>query len=285
MRPVVVTGATGTVGTNVVQQLLAAGAEVRAAVRSPEKVPPTPGLEAVAIDFSQPETLTVALAGAEHLFLLTAFTPEMIAQSNALVDAARIAGIEHVVKLSAMGAGPNAAIRLGKIHTEGERYLEDSGLGWTHLRPNSFMQNYLTYYGETIRTQNAFYLPHGDGKMSLVDVRDVAAVAVMALTEPGHMGKAYELTGTTALGNTEIAAILTGVLGREISYVDVPDEAARQAMADMGSPQVMIDTLMGLNNIIRDGYTAGVTNTVEVVTGRPAMIFETFATDHAEVWA
>jgi uncharacterized protein YbjT (DUF2867 family) len=284
MKPIVVTGATGTVGSHVAEQLLANGASVRAAVRSPEKVALASGLEAVAVDFDRPETLKAAMEGAEHLFLLTAFTPDMIGQSNALVDAAKAAGVEHVVKLSALGAGPNAAIKLGKLHTEGERYLEESGLGWTHLRPNSFMQNYITYHGEAIRSQSSFYLPHGDGEMSLVDVRDVAAVAVTALTEPGHMGKAYELTGATAIDNHEVAAILSQVVGREISYVDVPDEAARQAMADMGSPEEMIDALMGLNNIIREGYTALVTDAVQAVTGRAPRTFEEFARDHSDRW-
>ena len=285
MKPIVVTGATGTVGSEVVRQLLAAGATVRAAVRSPGKIAESSNLDAVAIDFGRFETLRTAMQGAEHLFLLTAFMPEMITQSKALVDAAKNAGIEHVVKLSAIGAGPEAAIRLGQWHGDGEKYLEDSGLGWTHLRPNSFMQNYLTYYGEPIRAQNAFYLPHGNGKMSLVDVRDVAAVAVKVLTGPGHMGKAYELTGPEALDNHEVAAILTRTLGREIAYVDVPDDAARQAMAEMGSPEKMIDVLMGLNNVIRDGHTAAVTDAVEKVSGRAPRAFEEFARDFAAEWA
>lgn len=284
MTAIVVTGATGTVGSQVVQQLLATGASVRALVRAPDKLAPAAGLEAVAIDFVRPETLTMAMHGTDHMFLLTAFTPDMITQSNALVDAARAAGIEHVVKLSAVGAGPEAAIRLGQWHTEGERYLESSGIGWTHLRPNSFMQNYVTYYGDLIKAQSTFYLPHGSGKMSLIDARDVAAVAVKALLEPGHMGKAYELTGPTAIDNYEIARTLSTTLDREISYVDVPDEAAREAMAGMGSPEVMIDTLMGLNNIIRDGYTAGVTETVKSVTGASPRTFEEFARDHVEAW-
>jgi uncharacterized protein YbjT (DUF2867 family) len=180
-QPIVVTGATGTVGSRVVEQLRAAGASVRAAVRDPGRVPSEPRLEAVAIDFARPETLEAAMTGADHLFLLTAFVPEMVEMSHALVDAAKAAGIEHVVKLSAIGAGPGASIALGEWHTKGEKYLEDSGIGFTYLRPNSFMQNYVTYYGETIKTQNAFYLPHGKGKMSLVDPGDVAAVAVKTL--------------------------------------------------------------------------------------------------------
>jgi uncharacterized protein YbjT (DUF2867 family) len=284
MQPIVVTGATGTVGSQIVAQLLSAEMPVRAAVRNPDKVAPGPGLEAAAIDFSRPATLEAALEGCGHLFLLTALTPEMVAQSNALVDAAEAVGVVHVIKLSALGAGYDARIELGRWHTESERYLEESGLGWTHLRPNSFMQNYVTFHGETIRGQNAFYLPHGDGKMSLIDVRDVAAVAVATLTRPGHMGKAYELTGPEAIDNREVAAILGDVLGREITYVDVPDETARQAMSDMGSPEVMIDVLMELNNVIRAGRTEVVTDSVERVTGKPARTFAQFARDYANSW-
>lgn len=285
MNPIVVTGATGTVGSRVVRQLLEMGAPVRAAVRSPEKIEEAPGLETFAIDFARPETLVAAMNGSEHLFLLTAFTPAMVDQSKALVDAAKAAGIEHVAKLSALGAGPEAAIELGKWHSKGEQYLEASGLGWTHLRPNSFMQNYITFHAEAIRSQNAFYLPHGDGKMSLVDARDVAAVAAKALTEPGHMGRAYELTGPEAIDNHEVASVLSRAVGRKIAYVDVTDEAARKAMADMGSPEVLTEALMGLNNVIRAGYTATVTNTVEAVTGRAPRTIEEFARDHASAWS
>jgi uncharacterized protein YbjT (DUF2867 family) len=285
MKPIVVTGATGTVGSAVLDQLLAAGAPVRAAVRSPEKLAGRPGIEAVSLDFSRPETLEAALAGADHVFLLTALTPEMTDQSNALVDAAKNVGIEHVVKISALGAGPAATIRLGQLHTEGERYLEASGLGWTHLRPNSFMQNYLAFHGEAIRTQSAFYLPHGNGQMSLIDARDVAAVAVEALTRPGHMGQAYELTGGTAIDNRDVAATLSRVLGREITYVDVPDAAAEKAMRELGTPDILVDALMGLNGIIKAGHTAVVHSTVESVTGRAPRTFDQFAQEHAAEWS
>ena len=157
-------------------------------------------------------------------------------------------------------------------------------MGFTHLRPSSFMQNYINFHGGPIREQNAFYLPHGSGEMSLVDARDIAAVAVKALLEPGHMGKAYTLTGPAAHDNVEVASILSEITGRTINYVDVPDQAARQAMLDLGSPEVIIEALMELNHLIRDGGTAGITKTVETVTGRPARSFEEFARDHASVW-
>jgi uncharacterized protein YbjT (DUF2867 family) len=283
--PIAVTGATGTVGSRVVTELLSAGAEVRVALRNPNEVGTRPGLETVALDLTETRDMVQALHGCAKLFLLTPFVTDMVAMSNSLVDAAKEAGVEHVVRLSAVGAGPDAAITLAKWHTAAELYLERSGLAFTHLRPNSFMQNYITFHGEAIRSQASFYLPHGQGSMSLVDARDVAAVAARALLDGGHAGNAYTLTGPSAIDNEEIARILSSVLKREIRYIDTSDDAARRALGEMGSPEALIRALMELNNIIRKGYTAELSPDVERVTGRSPFSFEVFARDHRDAWA
>ena len=284
-KPIVVTGATGTVGSKVVEQLAAAGATVRAAVRDPGKVAPRDGVETVAFDMTAPDSVARAVQDADHLLLLTAFAPDMVAWSRAVVDAAREAGVEHIVRLSVMGAGPQASISLTRWHTEAEQYLEQSGVGFTHLRPNSFMQNYITFCAQTINSQGTVFLPHGDGKMSVIDVEDVAAVAVKALLEPGHMGKAYDLTGPAALDNHEMAATLSGVLGRDIHYMDIPDMMVEMGLKSMGTPEVIIGALGELSAVNRESRLAEVTDDVGQLLGRPPRSFEEFALANAAAWS
>lgn len=284
-KPIVVTGATGVVGSKVVEQLVAAGATVRAAVRDPGKVTLPAGVEAVALDMAAPESVAPALRGANHLFLLTPFVPEMVEMTKTVVDAAREEGIEHVVRLSVLGAGPQASISLTRWHTEAEQYLEQSGVGFTHLRPNSFMQNYITFCAETINSQGTIFLPHGTGKMSVIDAEDIAAVAVKALLEPGHMGEAYDLTGPVALDNTEMAATLSGVLGRDVHYMDIPDMMVEIGLKGMGTPDVIIGALNELSAANRESRLAEVKPDVARLLGRSPRTFEEFARANAEAWS
>lgn len=284
-KPIVVTGATGTVGSRVVEQLAAAGAAVRAAVRDPAKVAPREGVEAVAFDLAAPKSVAPAIEGADHLFLLTAFVPDMVEMTRTVVDAAREAGVEHIVRLSVLGAGPQASIALARWHTEGEQYLEQSGVGFTHLRPNSFMQNYITFCAQTINAQDTVFLPHGSGKMSVIDAEDVAAVAVRALLEPGHMGQTYDLTGPAALDNTEMAATISGVLGRTIHYMDIPDMMVEVGLKNMGTPDVIIGALGELSAVNRESRLAAVHEDVGRVLGRPPRSFDEFARANAEAWS
>jgi uncharacterized protein YbjT (DUF2867 family) len=284
-KPIVVTGATGTVGSKVVEQLVQAGSTVRAAVRDPGKIATRDGVEAVAFDMAAPESVAPALRGADHLFLLTAFVPDMVDMTKRVVDAAQKEGVEHIVRLSVLGAGPQASITLARWHTDAEQYLEQSGVGFTHLRPNSFMQNYITFCAQTIKSENTIYLPHGSGKMSVVDVEDVAAVAVKALLEPGHMGKAYDLTGPSALDNTEVAATLSAVLDRDIHYMDIPDMMVEMGLKSMGTPDVIIGALNELSSANRESRLAEVTNDLGQTLGRAPRTFEDFARANAESWS
>jgi uncharacterized protein YbjT (DUF2867 family) len=284
-KPIVVTGATGTVGSRVVEQLAAAGATVRAAMRDPGKIAPREGVETVAFDLADSESVAPAIQGVDHLFLLTAFVPDMVDMTKTVVVAAREAGVEHIVRLSVLGAGPEASITLARWHTEAEQYLEQSGVGFTHLRPNSFMQNYITFCAQTIKSQDTVFLPHGSGKMSVVDAEDVAAVAVKALLEPGHMGQSYDLTGPAALDNSEVAATLSEVLGRTIHYMDIPDMMVEVGLKSMGTPDVIIGALGELSATNRDSRLAGVHDDVGRLLGRPPRSFGEFARANAEAWS
>jgi uncharacterized protein YbjT (DUF2867 family) len=181
--------------------------------------------------------------------------------------------------------GADLDILLGQMHRQVEQLLETSGIAYTILRPNSFQQNYITYTGATIKSQNTFYLPLGDGKLSLVDVRDVAAVAVIALTQPGHDGAVYQLTGAEALSNSDIADILSSVLGRAIAYVDIPEEVARQAMQAAGLSDADINPVLSLYAVQKTGAYATISPEIEQITGKQPRRFEQFAREFAAAWS
>ena len=159
-------------------------------------------------------------------------------------------------------------------HGSVEKLIEESGLGWTHLRPTFFMQNFVNYYGVDLsKPESTFYLPHGDSKTSWVDAKDVGEAAAVALTSAGHEGKAYDLTGPEALSDAEVAALFAKATGKQIHYVAVPDAAAREAMISMGSPGWLVDGFMELHGIIKAGYAADVATGVDLVLGRKPRSF------------
>lgn len=267
---ILVTGATGTVGSEVVKQLVAAGQKVRALVRDPKKANFGAGVEVVAGDLTKPETLGAALAGVEKVFALSAGNiPE---QEGNLVAAAKKAGVKHIVKLSVMGADFEPGISFGRWHRASEKNIEASGIAWTHIRPVGFMSNAFQWAG-TIKSQGAFYQPAGNGKQALIDPKDIAAFAVKILTSDGHEGKAYDLS-SEALTMTEQAKILSDALGKPVNYVDVPEDAARQGMAQAGMPSFMVDAVLELFGIIKAGYGGGTSDTFEKVMGRKPRRFE-----------
>ncbi|UYZ59056.1 SDR family oxidoreductase [Hymenobacter latericus] len=282
---ILVTGATGTVGSELVRALITRGAHTRAAVHSIIKGDRlrhfNPEIQLVEVDYHRPATLPVAFTGVDRVFLLTPFSDDQLAINEQLVEAAKAAGVKQVVRLSAAGADAEPGIQLGRWHRQMEQYLAQSGLSYTVLRPTSFMQNFVNYQGQSIREQGAIYLPLGEGRMSYIDAFDIAEVAATILTDPDvarHHGQAYTLTGPQALGHAEIASIIGQATGRPVQYVDVPEHAARQAM--QGAPQWMVDSMMELNALGKAGHLAGTTSAVEQLTGRPPRTFQEFAQEH-----
>jgi (4-alkanoyl-5-oxo-2,5-dihydrofuran-3-yl)methyl phosphate reductase len=275
---ILVTGASGTVGSEVVRQLAAAGQKVRAMVRDPKKVSFGPGVEVVRGDFSQPETLSAAVQGVEKVFSL-ASGPEVIAQEPNLYAAAKRAGVKHIVKLSVMGADFEPGIALGRWHRASEKQLEASGVAWTILRPAGFMSNAFQWLG-SIKGQGAIYAPTGQGKQGLIDPRDIAAVAVKALTTPGHEGQAYPLANE-ALTTGEQAALLSEAIGKPVQYVDVPEEAARQGMSQAGMPPVLVDAVLEFMGLIKAGYAGATTDAFTKITGQPPRTFAAWARENA----
>ena len=277
-----VTGGGGNVGGEVVRVLRSSGAKLRVGYHSPDKVERArrEGIDAVAFDYAKPETLRPALEGADTLFLVSGNSPDQTARELAAVREAQQAGIRRIVKLSVWGA-ESESFSFAKIHRPVERAIEAAGFSWTFLRPNGFMQNVVTYMAPTIQTMNAFYQPAGESRISHIDVRDIAAVAARALTEDGHQGRAYDLSGPAALTYGEIADQLSAALGRKISYVHLPPAEYRQAVLQAGVPAWLADALLELYDYYRDGKASRVTDAVERISGRPPISFARFACDHA----
>ena len=280
---ILVVGGTGTVGGEVVRGLKAAGTPFRALVRDPARAGGIAGAEVVTGDLLRPETLPPALAGVEKVFLLTPLHLDQGRMKANLIDAAAAAGVRHIVLAGAIGAAPDSPVTLGRIHGESQERVKASGMAYTFLQPTFFMQNLLNF-AESIRQQGAFYLPLEDSRVAWIDARDIAAVAVKALTEPGHEGKEYPLTGPEALTGDQLAATLSDVLGRAVAYVGVSMEDSKQGMIRAGLDEALADMVNELYALGPMGHLATVLDTVERVTGRPARTFRRFAEDYADAF-
>lgn len=279
---ILITGASGNVGREVLKQVAGRGAKVRAAFQSVSKAAAAPsGVEIVTMDYNQPQTVQAALKGVERVFLVGPPTQNLTTLERRAVDEIKRSGIKQVVKLSAMG-GRDAIFP--RQHAESEDYIKASGVAYTFLRPNGFMQNFVIYNSGTINTQNAFYGVQGDGAVSHIDLRDIAAVAVKTLTEDGHEGKTYTLTGPQPLTNARVAQILSDDTGREIQYVDLPVDQFKQALLGAGVPEWSANALIDLQQLYRRGGASAITHDVEQLLGRKPISFEQFSRDHAQAF-
>lgn len=272
-----VTGAGGTVGSEVLKQFESTGAGFRAAYFSKGKADRARaiGIDAVVIDYGRPDTLREAFEGCDRLFLLGPNTLDQTELELNAVEAAKDVNVRHIVKQSVMGAEEDS-YSLAKVHRPVESAIESSGLAWTFLRPNSFMQNVVTFMGETIRAEGAFYSASGDAKVSHVDVRDIAAVATQALTGGGHEGKAYTLTGPEALTYDEIADELSDVLGRTITHVSLPPSDLKQGMLAEGMPEQLAERMLDLERYFREDRASSISEDTELVTGNEPRSFRNF---------
>jgi len=277
---ILITGATGNNGQELIRQLTAMGHRVRALVRKPAEAAKLGGnIEVAPGDFDLPETLESALQGVEKAFLLTPVAEHFVQWQKDFIEAAQRARIKHLVKFSGMGAHANSASELLKLHAETDEILRSSGVPFTILQPNSFHQNILSS-ANTIKAQGVFYWPLKNASQSTVDVRDISAVAAKVFTSSGHQGKTYVITGPEALTFQQAAEKLSSVLGRKIQYVDVPISAAADGMRNSGMPDWNVHAVSDLLAYFATGAAATVTDTVPRLLGRPATSFEQFVKDH-----
>ena len=282
---ILITGATGNNGQDLIRQLTAIGQRVRALVRKPTEATKLDGsnIEVAAGDFDQPESLEAAFQGVEKAFLLTPVAERFVQWQKDFIQAAQRAKIKHLVKFSAMGAHARSASELLKLHAETDEVLRGSGVPFTILQPNGFYQNMLSL-ANTIKAQGEFYWPLKNASQSTVDIRDISAVAVKVFVSSGHEGKTYVITGPEALTFQEAAEKLSAVLGRKIQYVDVPISAVADGMRKSGMPDWNVHAVSELLAYFASGAVATVTDTVPRLLGRPATSFEQFVKDHREAF-
>ena len=282
---VVVIGATGRMGSEVVKALIAKGEKVRALVRDPQRAGAiqVPGVELVVGDVEKPDTWDAALQDVDKVFLLSPEGPQMAEQHGKFADAAKRAGVRHLVRMSILVSNPDSPLVIGKWHGEADQNVANSGIPYTIIRPTYLMQN-LIGSARMIASDGAFSGAMGDGKVGVIDTRDVGNVAATVLTSDDHEGKTYPLTGPEALSMGELAGKLSAVLGKEVKYVNVSQEDAKADMMAMGMPDWMADGWVAIAMMISTGAANIVTPMVKEVIGEEPRSFDQFARDHADAF-
>jgi uncharacterized protein YbjT (DUF2867 family) len=285
---ILVTGATGHVGSSVVASLSQAEAPSRALVRSPERADDLRGYDTeIAVgDFSEPESLDDALRGVTAALLVAPPGLQQVALETAFIDAAARAPVPpHIVKVASIGAAPDAPYQFGRTHGQIIETLRSSGVPHTVLAPNGYLQN-LEAQAVSVARDGVLAIPGGDAVVSHIDVRDVAAAAAAVLMEPaGHADQTYDLTGPAPLSYADIAQVFGQVVGRPVRYVDVPADQARAGMLGEGMPEWLVEAVLDLAAFYRTGAASLVSGDVERLTGRGPRSVEDFLRDHPAVFA
>ena len=278
---ILVTGATGNVGKCVVDVAVEKGFRVKAAARHPEKVPAERNVQPARLDYDAPHSVDTALAGVNRVFLVAPpLDPEAPKKLQPVIDKARALHIEQIVFVSAFGADHSEQAPLRVI----ERALMNSGVNYTILRPNFFMENFSAGFAvPMIKNTGGIYLAAGDGKTSFISAKDIATVAGAAFAK-NLVGEAYNLTGPAALDHTEVARIISEAAGRKIEYHAISEEAMMKNARGMGVPEGAVQYLKILYSVVRAGYSAPVTDDVKRVTGKEPTTFEAFAKAHKAAW-
>lgn len=279
---VLVTGATGNTGSILVPKLLQAGVDVRILVRNEAKAKPykDSGAEVMIGDLDKPETILPAVKDVDKIYLLTWNGETQLQQGKNVIQAAKQAGKPHIVRHSMWGSDNSRIIKQGY---EIDEIIKSSGLPWTILKPTFYMQN-IMMAAQTIISDGVMYWAMKDGKLGMIDVRDIADAAFAVLTGEGHEGKSYILTGPEAISFNDIAKIFSKVLDKEVKYVNVPGEASIQAMVGMGVPEWIAKGYAELSEGFSANFANNTTQNVEILTGHPARSFEDFANDFAHVF-
>lgn len=280
---IVVTGATGRSGQEVVRHLLGKKhVRVRAAVHHRHKAHDIPShVEVVEIEQNDPRSVEAALRGADKLFWVTPGGVEQVPQTAIMVPMAQKLGIKHIVKLGNIGCDEEPIYETDRQCFESEQAIAKSGIDHTFLRGSWFNQIFVS--GDLLAQirQGAAYMMFTEGKTGWLDCRDIGAIGATVLTEPGHHGKTYNMTGPEPLSFGDIGEIMSNVAGRTIQFVKLSEDVVRQMFAH--EPAAVVDARIGCLAKLRDGYIENISNDVERLLGRPAISFEQFTRDYAEI--
>jgi uncharacterized protein YbjT (DUF2867 family) len=283
---ILVTGATGLNGTALVRKLSAKGVPLRALVRNAAKaaeIAALPNVEIAIADMAKPETLPAALAGVDRAMLNSSADPAMVEVQSNFIAAAAKAGVRHVVKLSGIMPELDSPFRFARMHGEIEKRLEASGMAFTHLRAGEFMPSYFRQV-PMILAKGALFLPMENQRIASIDIGDLAEIAALVLTNPGHEGKIYPLTGPEALTMTEVAERLSAATGKTIKYINVSPEDVRKAQLAAGVPAYIADALAELFAERRKGKESQVWPIAQTLLGRRPTSFAEFAARNAAIF-
>jgi uncharacterized protein YbjT (DUF2867 family) len=282
---ILVTGATGNAGSEVVRALTDRGESVRAFVRDPGKARNLfgDGVELAAGDFADPHSVRAALESVEGVLLSCADDPRRVEWETSAIDAAAAAGVGRIVKLSTVGAAPGAPVAFWDWHGRVEQHLRESGVAAVVLRSSFYMSNLLAS-AEQVAHEGRLYVPAGDARVAMIDPRDVGAAAVAVLTSAGGDGQTYVLTGPEAITYAEVAVELSAATGRRVEFVDVPGDAAKQGLVEAGVPDFAAEQFVKIFEQLRQGVAEQVTDTIQLLTGSTPRNLAAFARDHAHVF-
>jgi uncharacterized protein YbjT (DUF2867 family) len=285
MKNILITGATGNVGSQLVKNLENKNLNLSVMLRK-EDNDKVKNFEENEItvkigDFADKDSLRNALEEVDVAYLLVPGVPKMMEMSRNFIEIAKETGVKRIVKQSVLGANPDAPVEILKLHGLIDNELKDSGIAYTIIQPNGFMQNFIGS-ADSIKTQNALYLNFGDGKYSAVDVRDIAASTAAAINGDGHENKTYTITGPEAIGGQDFTDALSRALGRTINYVAISDTDAKNAMLNLGMDEWLVDNFVGFGRIFANNWASEVSEDVFKLTGKNPATIEQFANDFAD---
>jgi uncharacterized protein YbjT (DUF2867 family) len=278
---ILITGASGSVGKAVLQEAIRKESKVRAMYRSKEEAAKAPsGCQAVLGDYSDKQSLRKALEGVTSAYVVCSPIPQLVELESNMLEACKESGVKHVVLNSALGAG-DCAKSFPSWHRKVEDKLKATGVSYTILRPNGFLQNIVAFNAPSIRAQGAFYVAMGDAKVSYLDVGDIAVVAVKALQVGAHARKIYELNGPEAISNGELAKRISKVAGRTVNYVDIPESAQREAMLALSMPEWQVTALLELQQYYKQGGGAKTDGLLRTLIEREPVTLDQYLTANA----
>ena len=282
---ILITGATGKTGSAAVQELSNRNIPFRVLIRNEDKLNQITdmGGEVIIGAIEDDTALNQAMEGVQKALVLLPNSEQQLFLEKKVVDAALEANVQHIVKMSSMEAVPEATSPIPKLHMQSENYIKNSGMNWTMIKPNFFMQNLLGS-GKTIVEQNKFFLPMGEGKAGMIHTKDVGTVIAKVLSEDGHEGQNYEVTGPEILSFHDVAEIFSKVLGKKVDYINVPIDEYKKTLSQFLTNQWHLDSVIDLFKDIAEGGIEDKTDTFQDLIGKSPCSLEQFIQEYSFVF-